>query len=700
MAARLSTQIGSTVYHRNVTNTLGVSAGALAVVVPPAEEIFVDSLNDNFYPSAGSRLIDSGRDSLEDRIELTSISNPIGIPASPILSPERDIFGQQRVDDGSVSNTGLGQNPFKDRGAFERADFSGPVALLVEPADNDPSGRDLNPADNFVRLGAETLTSFAIQIIDGVPSGDPSMGIGVHDVTVTGGQFNVLRDGVSLTQGVDYFFSYDALNNVARFVPATGTWAADHTYVIDLNNNALTGIRDIAGNVLRPNELSGATRFTIELDLLDFGDAPDPTYPTTSVDGAGEPGAYHTILSGFQLGPLVTPDDDGRPSANADSDNGDDGVVFGGRLLPGESTPVIVDVRRSGIAAGVTTFLNAWIDFNGDGDWNDPTEQVFTNTAVVAGANNLIIAIPTGAKPGATYARFRLSTEQNLTPFGGASDGEVEDYRLDIAPLVKYELQLNYANSAKQLYRDGFGQYFVSPGLEITAEVYVDDERSVNAAGVRQAFADLIHSHDLVDWTADSLSFGPLYSDNRSGTVDDAATPPVDEAGGTAPIETGGGRQLLFRVSGTIKGTAPVESIFTISLDPADASPTHDTLLFNHSEPVGASYESETIVIKQSAWQNALHRMDVNADGFITPIDALIVINRLNVQGSGPLDPTPSAPNTPQPFYDVNGDGDLTPIDALIVINRLNTLGSGRRSSARRRRFNLRDANDVCGRRR
>ena len=92
-ASSTTTQIGSTVYHRNTTNAVGTSTGALAVVVPPAEEIFVDSVNDNFYPSAGSRLIDSGRDSLEDRIELTSISNPIGIPASPILSPDRDIFG-------------------------------------------------------------------------------------------------------------------------------------------------------------------------------------------------------------------------------------------------------------------------------------------------------------------------------------------------------------------------------------------------------------------------------------------------------------------------------------------------------------------------------------------------------------------------------------------------------------------------------
>ena len=150
-----------------------------------------------------------------------------------------------------------------------------------------------------------------------------------------------------------------------------------------------------------------------------------------------------------------------------------------------------------------------------------------------------------------------MSTEQNLTPFGRRVDGEVEDYRLDIAPLVKYELQIIYANSAKQLHRDGFGQYVVSPGLEITAEVYVDDERPSTRKAFARRSPTLVYSHDFVDWTAGSLSFGPLYSVDQSGTVDDAVSPQVDEAGGAAPIETGGDRQLLFRVTGTIKDTAP-----------------------------------------------------------------------------------------------------------------------------------------------
>lgn len=673
-ASSSSTQIGSTVYHRNSVDAAGTSRGALAIRVPPTEDIFVDALNDNFYPSAGSRLIDSARDSLEDRIQLTSISNPIGIPASPILSPDRDIWAQDRVDDPSVSNTGLGQNPFKDRGALERADFSGPTAVLLVPDDNDPAGRDLDPAENFVRLGVETLTSFRIQLVDEVlPLG---AAVGIDDVTVFDTQFSLFRDGALLRLGTDYDFSYDPYSNIVEFKPATGTWAADRVYVIELNNSVLSGIKDVAGNALSPNELSGLTRFTIRLDAADFGDAPSG-YPTRFIEQGGQAGAYHIVLSGLQLGPTVTSEEDGQPSPNADADSGDDGVVFVGGLLPGDNAQVAVNVVRTGLAPNVTTYLNGWIDFNRDGDWNDAGEQVFTNTAVVAGANSLNISVPVGATPGASFARFRLSTQQNLAPTGAAVDGEVEDYQVDILPLVRYELQLNYANSATELFRDSFGRYSVSPGLEVTAAVYVEDLRAVNAAGVQQAFADLVYSNDLIDWATGSLSFGPLYTAGQTGTVDDNATPQVDEAGATAPTETGFGRQLLFQVTGTIKDTAQPESNFTVTVDPADTSPDHDTRLFNVAEPVNAAYDSEAVVVKARAWQNAISRFDVNADGLITARDALTVINRLNTVGPGPLDPTPNAPDIPQPFYDVNGDGNLTALDALNVINRLNTVGPG-----------------------
>lgn len=72
-------------------------------------------------------------------------------------------------------------------------------------------------------------------------------------------------------------------------------------------------------------------------------------------------------------------------------------------------------------------------------------------------------------------------------------------------------------------------------------------------------------------------------------------------------------------------------------------------------------------------WQNRTSSLDVNSDGTITALDALLVVNGLNSPslGRGPL-------NTPREFsqlslfnIDTSGDNELSPLDALLVINKL-----------------------------
>ena len=69
-----------------------------------------------------------------------------------------------------------------------------------------------------------------------------------------------------------------------------------------------------------------------------------------------------------------------------------------------------------------------------------------------------------------------------------------------------------------------------------------------------------------------------------------------------------------------------------------------------------------------SSWQNAIDPLDVDGNRYITPLDALLIINELN--GVGPRLLTGSAPVGR--YLDVNGDDWVTPMDALVVINRLN----------------------------
>ena len=76
--------------------------------------------------------------------------------------------------------------------------------------------------------------------------------------------------------------------------------------------------------------------------------------------------------------------------------------------------------------------LSAWIDFNDDGDWSDPGEQVFQDLLLAAGTNELSFAVPSDAVAADTFARFRLSTQSGLAFTGLAPDGEVEDFGVTI----------------------------------------------------------------------------------------------------------------------------------------------------------------------------------------------------------------------------------------------------------------------------
>ena len=73
--------------------------------------------------------------------------------------------------------------------------------------------------------------------------------------------------------------------------------------------------------------------------------------------------------------------------------------------------------------------------------------------------------------------------------------------------------------------------------------------------------------------------------------------------------------------------------------------------------------------------QNPANRLDVNADGVVSPLDALHIINGLNRQaasGAGSATATAAGQSDSPVFPDVNGDGHTTPLDALFVINYLN----------------------------
>lgn len=471
-SSKATTVISRTLYQDNGTNTVGFGGnGNLAIVLASGDPLFVDAAGKNFYLDEGSQAIDAAVDAIQERAEVSQVVNPLGIDSTPLLAPERDITGQLRVDDPSVvSSGGIGGVTFRDIGAYDRADFTGPTGYLIDPQDNDAADRDLDETPDVVQWINGPLTNISIQLLDQGDISNQVQGTGIDDSTVTADsvKLEILAGDVPrvLTLGVDYTFDYDTTNNIIRLVPVSGVFQEGVLYKVTLdsrddpNDPAVSIIRDVAGNPIAFNNLVddgtgtlvGETRFLIQVGgLVDFGDAPD-SYGTL----LGSDGARHNLVENFYLGQGVDAEIEGQPTFAANGDGSTDDGIFIRTEDPNNSGSFLNFTLRDGInnqiyiTAKAPTgsasfgFLDAWVDYNQDGKF-DANEQLFVSIALTkdavdplnspSGLGQLVTVgdLPDGALLGDTYARFRLSSTGGLTPTGLAEDGEVEDYQITIA---------------------------------------------------------------------------------------------------------------------------------------------------------------------------------------------------------------------------------------------------------------------------
>jgi hypothetical protein len=188
--------------------------------------------------------------------------------------------------------------------------------------------------------------------------------------------------------------------------------------------------------------------YRIEIQTIcageDFGDAPDPLdstpgqYPTLRENN----GARHVIIAGLHMGQSIDGETQGLATSTALGDNigatNDEDGVNPAQLNLNQGAIPSIQVRVLNTTGRQAT-LTGWIDYNGDGVWNNAGEKA-PPVSVPDGTNGLITltfpVVPIGAAP-QTFSRFRLSTiaQDILNPSGLAGDGEVEDYGVTIQPL-------------------------------------------------------------------------------------------------------------------------------------------------------------------------------------------------------------------------------------------------------------------------
>ena len=137
-------------------------------------------------------------------------------------------------------------------------------------------------------------------------------------------------------------------------------------------------------------------------------------------------------------------DGDGDDGGDDDGDGDDeDGVTFvGGNTFTGGTTKQITITWSSNDHEG---HIYGWIDWNGNGVFDDPSERVVNNFVVgssvnrSSGSHTFTINVPSNINCGTSFARFTI---QSSVDEGGPTgnfcaslsehqDGEVEDYQVE-----------------------------------------------------------------------------------------------------------------------------------------------------------------------------------------------------------------------------------------------------------------------------
>ena len=229
---------------------------------------------------------------------------------------------------------------------------------------------------------------------------------------------------------------------------------------------------------------------------MDYGDAPS-TYKVNLEKN----GARHDV-SDYKLGASITYEKTANSNSDATGDKFDDGVAElqdpnkVKTFVSGMVYTLTVSATIPETDADGSAYLDAWIDFNGDGLWTDD-ERIADSTVVVNGANEVTFMVPYTSYSGNTFARFRLSDEGGLDSVGYAVTGEVEDYKVAVAknnPTNAKTLTIT-SNTAGEAYELKFindgSQFIVTKTVGGTTQyakfasnklTWVDTENALNAS--------------------------------------------------------------------------------------------------------------------------------------------------------------------------------------------------------------------------
>lgn len=411
------------------------------------------------------------------RVLTTITSSPMG--TTEFYEAEYDYSGSLSADSGAArsGSVQIQLQQGSNFGATTRSEFHIAPGAYTE--------------FNLLIADAE-WTSFTVRALDstGQPLAAANWSVASYEQDGTSpasapNHYTRFADRLAFASSADSGFSYQD-DDAVRIRFDAVTLASAVMIVLETERNAHTSV---GGDFMEYMVSACAAR--------DFSDAP-----------ASYGAPWHATGTPHRLG-NAGPDTEtaAQPGTDADGDdtasNDDEDGVTLPVLSQGNPATITVEASRPLAQPG---YLSAWIDWNGDGDFDDAGEQVAADQNLggdFIGIMSLAVAVPADATLARTYARFRWGSTAGQGPTAPANDGEVEDYALTILPTARLVLQKTAIIAPSSPFA------YAVPGAQLIYTISVANHGAGQTDGGTLLIVDALPG-DVVFHNGDPDGAGPL----------------------------------------------------------------------------------------------------------------------------------------------------------------------------------------------
>ncbi|MCA9225143.1 MAG: hypothetical protein KDA47_06000 [Planctomycetales bacterium] len=449
--------------------------------------------------------------------------------------------------------------------------------------------------------------------------------------------------------------------------------------VASLEDNENDGLQTVSITAAATGFLTGRT--IINVDDPPLGDLSGVQFNDLDADGtrdAGEPG-----LSGWTIYLDLNQNNQmemGEPSVLTDADGnyaftmltpGNYRVASMPMAGWGRTTPASGFQSSAVLGGQVTANVNFGVLQNGFDSASGRLTIVagaFDSIAVAANAGQ--VEVTRNSLLDSDFSGISASDVSSIVILGGAGDNTINLQAVTAADFPQLGATIVYESAS------GVDQLF---GSELPDQLFVagNDTIQTEEGDDRISVRDLEFAAIDGGNGADALLLDGAGMHLNLSALADGRLMGVEEI----DITGNGANQLSLGPLDVIELSDESDTL-TVRMDADDSLSIGDGWNLLAPTFVGGEFrhrvsQSGALLLLNTAapWQNPLNPLDVNRDGSVSPIDALLVINALNAGQAGSLVHPETSGLLPQRLLDTNGDNELSPVDVLVVVNFLNSGG-------------------------